>query len=216
LNILDLTNKVLVRLREDQVSTIEENATSLLVSEFVREALSVVEDARTWNVLRTSLVVVTVAGSYAYTLPNAGKSYSILYVHENTEDYDMLRAPSAQWMTHHLLTYDTQMQPRFYDINGIDSSSGDPVLNLYPVPDKEYQIDLAMKIKTAEDADETTTVLVPTYPVILAAYAMALEERGDDGGDSLSAIAGRYEQALADAITYDAALNADETVWVEE
>ena len=211
---LELVNKVLVRLREDQVATSDETTYSTLIAEFVREALSEVEDARAWNALRTTITVPTVSGSYSYSLTGAGASYEILYIHENTLDYDVGKAPSAQWMTHQLLSGADNAQPQYYDINGSDDS-GDPVINVYPVPDAVYSLDVAIKVKT-QSAVDATVILIPTLPIILRAYALALDERGDDAGDTLVAIERRYERALADATTYDAALNPDETVWYED
>ena len=45
---LQLVNKVLVRLREDQVTSVASNDYSLLVGEFVAQAASEVEDAWNW------------------------------------------------------------------------------------------------------------------------------------------------------------------------
>jgi len=61
-----------------------------------------------------------------------------------------------------------------------------------------------------EDAE--TTVL-PTRPIILLATAMAIEERGEDGGQqSINAYAAA-QSALADEIAMDAARHPEDTIW---
>lgn len=211
---LQLVNKVLVRLREDEIDDSTADTYSALIAEFVREALSEVEDAHNWNSLRTTNIVTTAANSYEYTLTGVGNGWQLLYVHEDVNDYDLQKAPTAQWMTHALLSNPQTEQPEWYDINGTDSS-GDPVVDLYPIPDGVYSVNFVIKTKT-QNAVDATVIKVPWLPVVLKAYALALDERGDDQGDTLAGVERRYSRALADAVAYDAGLNPDETVWYED
>ena len=56
---LELVNKVLIRLREDEVGSVNQTAYSKLVGEFVNDAARLVEDAWDWSALRTTLTVTT-------------------------------------------------------------------------------------------------------------------------------------------------------------
>lgn len=215
MNYLAIVNEVMLRLREDEVTSVSESSYSRLIGVFVKQALSEVEDARDWNVLRTTVQVTTAAGDYAYALASAGTSYNILCVFNDTQDYEVCKAPSAAWMTHQLLGPSVeQNQPGHYDVNGVDGS-GDPVVNFFPVPDAVYNINFNMKIKTVLSAD-TEEVYVDTLPVILKATLLAVDERGDDSGLTIDALQGQFNNALANAIAYDANLNEDETVWEVE
>ena len=209
---LDMVNKVMRRMREDEVSSVSENDYSKLVGDFVQQALSEVEDARDWNALRTTIQVTTDAVSNAYGLTSAGTSYNILCVFDDGNDREIMKAPSSAWMTHRLLSNDlTNGEPAWYDVNGVDEN-GDPAVNFYPPADGEYTINFNMKVKTvlSVDTDESP---VPWLPVVLRAQFLAIDERGDDQGVSLEALDMQYRNALADAVGYDMALNEDENCW---
>lgn len=209
---INLVNRVLIRLREDVATTVADSAYTLLIGEFVQQAADEVEDARDWNALRTTIQTVTSASNFSYSLTGAGQSFNILYVHEDTEDYDLQKAPSAQWMSHQLLDNNvTDDQPIWYDVNGQDGS-GDPVVNVFPVPDGIYNINWNLKVKTQFTADNVNSP-VPWVPIVLRATFLALDERGDDDGSSLEILQAQYTRALADAVAYDAVLNEDETIW---
>ena len=213
---LQLVNKVLIRLREDQVAAVNENFYSVLIGDFVSQALREVENAWNWNALRTTVQVNTVSGTYGYSLTDVGSGYKFYDVHEDTQDYD-LRKASYEQMNHWLLSSPQTDLPQYYDVNGVDSD-GDPVVNLYPIPDGAYTINFNMKVLTKLDDDLTgsTSIVVPWLPVQLRALELAVEERGDDQGLSLTFLQQQFEKALGDAIAYDAALHADELIWNEE
>lgn len=216
MNYLQTVNKVMRRMREAEVASVSESDYSTLVGDFVQQALSEVEDARNWNALRTTIQVDTSAVSNAYTLTDAGSSYSILHVFNDTDDGEVKRAPSSKWMTKALNSNDlTNDVPQWYDINGVDDVEYDPVVNFYPPPDGVYEINFDMKIKTTLAAD-SDVILVPWLPVVLRAQFLALDERGDDQGVSLEALDIQFRTALADAVGYDMALNEDENCWEVE
>jgi hypothetical protein len=209
---INLVNKVLIRLREDAATTVADNDYTLLIGEFVQQATSEVEDARDWNALRTTIQTITSATNFSYSLTGAGTSFNIQYVHEDTEDYDLIKAPSAQWMSHQLLDNNvTDDQPIWYDVNGQDAN-GDPVVNVFPVPDGVYNINWNLKVKTQFTADNVNSP-VPWLPIVLRATFLALDERGDSQTQSLDILQAQYIRALGDAMTYDANLNEDETIW---
>ena len=212
---LQIVNKVLVRMREAQVASVSESDYAALIGEFVQQAISEVEDARDWNALRTTVQVTTAADNFSYVLPNVGFSYNILCAWEDTIGYMIDKAESYSWMNQQLLNkYDATAQPLWYDINGVDAS-GDPVINFYPIPDDVYLINFNMKIKSilSDDADSTP---IDTLPIVLKATMLAVDERGDDAGLSLEVLEASYQTALANAVSYDAALNEDETIWEVE
>jgi hypothetical protein len=59
---LNLVNNVLRRLREDEVSSVQDNTYSKMVGDFVNDAKKFVESAWDWSALRTTLTgLVSVA-----------------------------------------------------------------------------------------------------------------------------------------------------------
>lgn len=213
MNLLALTNKVLLRLREDQVSSLSETDYGLMVADFVRQAITDVE-SYDWNVLRSTIQVNTVADDFSYVLTGAGQSFSVLDVFENSEDYVVQRAPSYAWMNHMLLSNNVASgAPRYFDFNG--ASGGDPVVNFYPVPDGVYTVNFNLAVRT-DVTDDDAAIEVPWRPVVLRALTLAIGERGDGGGLSLQSLQEQYARSLADAIALDAGNRPEETVWFEE
>jgi len=209
---LETVNEVLVRLREGQVTAIVDTEYSQLVAAFVRQANGEIEDAWDWIDLRETIQIVTQEGTLDYGLTSAGTSFRVLQVHEDTQDYDLVRAKSYAWMTSRLLTNDPELAaPQYWDWNG-RTTNGDPIANLWPIPDQPYQINFNLKIKQPL-ADDDTRILVPDLPVVLRATQLALEERGDDGGPSAPSLGQQASSALSDAIVYDTNMYYDETNW---
>ncbi len=60
---------------------------------------------------------------------------------------------------------------------------------------------------------DTDVINVPARPVTLLALAMAIEERGEDGGQQSVNAYMAGQSALADEISYDAARHPEDTVW---
>ncbi len=212
LTYLGAVNRVLVRMREAQVAAIGETEYSELVAAFVRQANSEVEDAHDWIDLRETVQLVTQEATLDYGLTGAGQSFRVLHVHEDTEDYDLRRARSYAWMNNRLLQDNPELSaPLYWDWNG-RTSNGDPIINLWPIPDKPYQVNFNVVIKQVLD-DDGKRIIVPDLPVVLRATQLALEERGDDGGPSAPSLGQQASSALADAVVYDINMYPADNVW---
>ena len=57
------------------------------------------------------------------------------------------------------------------------------------------------------------TLTVAERLVVLGAYSLALNERGEDGGTISDTAAQRFNNALVDAISQDELRTVDETTW---
>ena len=56
---LDLVNNVLRRLREDEVTTVNSNTYSKMVSDFINDAKNFVQNAWDWSQLRSTCLLYT-------------------------------------------------------------------------------------------------------------------------------------------------------------
>jgi len=216
MNYVDLVNKVLLRLRETPVSTVQgagnSNAYARLIGEFVNESKSQVEAAWDWSALRSTLTASTTNGVFNYELQNSRNSFKVLDVINDTDDIEMQYRDST-WFNREFLTADPQRgSPAFYNFNGV-SADGDTLVDIYPIPDGVYTLRFNVTLRNlplSADADE---LYIPSRPVILLATAMAIEERGEDGGQqSINAYAAA-KSALADEISLDAARHPEDTLW---
>jgi len=94
---LQLVNKVLRRLREDEVASIDQNSYSRLVGEFVNDAKRTVEDTWDWTALRTTLTVTTSDAAFNYVLNGSQNRMKILDVINDTSNWFMQYRGSS-WM----------------------------------------------------------------------------------------------------------------------
>lgn len=198
---LQLVNQVLRRLREGEVASVNQSSYSKLIGDYINESKREVEDAWQWVLLRSTIQVNTVASTFRYTLTGAGNRFRVLSVFNDTEDTQMRLAP-RDWMTKQFNgTTPQSASPDYYDFNG--SSSGEPNVDVYPIPDGVYSLNFDMVIPQADLSDDADTLTVPSWPVMLGAYAKALSERGEDGGFMFAEAVSNYQKALSDAIALD-------------
>ena len=98
-----------------------------------------------------------------------------------------------------------------FSING--TSGGLLTAQLYQKPDKVYNIDFYLLDPQDDLTEATTTLTIPEQPVILGAYALALAERGEDGGTGPTLASSRFDKVLSDFITKDSNRTLNETLW---
>ena len=209
---LQLVNKVLVRLREDTVSTVGETAYSALIGELVNDAKQLVEDAWDWSALRTTLTVTTSANVFNYNLTGSGNRATILDVVNDTTNF-FLTYKDAHWFNKIYLTTDYPVgSPYYYTFNGIDDS-GDTAVDIYPKPDGVYDLRFNVVLRTPALENDTDAVNIPTLPIIHIAFAMALRERGETGGQSAAEAYAYADRVMSDAIALDAAKHPEETIF---
>ena len=213
---LELVNKVLLRLRESTVSTVQgtgnSNTYARLIGEFVNEAKSQVEAAWDWSALRTTLTLTTTSGVFNYELNGSQNNFKVLDVWNDSDDIEM-QYKDATWFNREFLTASPQTgTPLYYNFNGV-SADGDTQVDIYPIPDAVYDLRFNITMRNLPLENDSDTVLLPTRPIILLATAMAIEERGEDGGQQSMNAYAAAQSALADEIAFDAARHPEETIW---
>ena len=213
-NYLSLVNDVLVRLREPEVTTVNENNLSKLIGKFINDSKRQVEDAYRWNALTNTLTATTAAGVFNYALVGTNHRFRVIEVYDNTNKRHLNNIPTYE-MTKYFLGGDTPQvgAPMVYNFNGVDSN-GDTQVDLFPVPDKEYQIFFNIYDPQPDLATDSATMKVPAEPVIQLAYARSLVERGEDGGLQSSEAYALFKQVLADYIAIESSRYVEEEAWV--
>ena len=209
---LQLVNRVLRRLREDEVSSVSQTSYSRLVGEFVNDAKRSVEDSYDWTALRTTLTVSTIDSVFNYTLIGSQNKMKILDVINDTSNFFMQYKPS-RWMDRAFLINDVPVgTPQFYSFNGVNAN-GDNGVDLYPKPDKVYQVRFNVVLRTHDFTADSDILAIPSSPVVQLATALGARERGETGGTSAAELFGLADRTLADAIAFDAAQHPEETIW---
>ncbi len=208
---LDLVNDVLIRMREPEVTTVNENTLSKLVGRLVNDAKRQVEDAYAWNALTDTLIIETTANTYGYVLTGSGTRFKVIDAQDNTNK-SVINPLSTKLMSQYLLNNTSPGNPMYYNFNGIHST-GDTKVDFYPVPNAGLTLYFNLYIPQAELTSDTATMLVPKEPVVLGAFARALVERGEDGGLTATEAYGLYKSSLADAIAIESSRYVEEETW---
>jgi hypothetical protein len=208
---LELVNDVLIRMREPEVSTVNENTLSKLVGKLVNDAKRQVEDAYSWNALTNTLIIETVADTYGYVLNSSGTRFKVIDAQDITNK-STINPISTKLMSQYLLNNSNTGSPTYYNFNGIHTT-GDTKVDFYPVPTAGLTLYFNLYIPQAELTSDSNTLLAPKEPVVLGAFARALVERGEDGGLNSSEAYGLYKASLADAIAIESSRYIEEEIW---
>jgi hypothetical protein len=212
MNYIQLVNSVLKRLRETEVSSVNDNAYSKLIGEFVNDAKRNVEDAYNWNALTDTLTAVTAVDIFNYVLVGSGQRFRVIDVLNDTSNTEVLGA-TTRWMNQQFLINDIQKgSPSYYNFNGVDAN-GDTQVDLFPIPNGVYNVRFNVILPQPIMTTDATVLKVPYEPVIFLAYAKALAERGEDGGLASNEAYGLYKQSLADAIALESGRYGEESEW---
>ena len=212
---LDVVNNVLKRLRERTVSTVNESTYSTLIATLVNDAKETVENAWSWSGLRNTLTATTTEDTFNYELNGTLNRLTVLDVVNDTADHFMHYRTAHQFNNFFLNSQNpTKGTPLYYSFNGI-STDGDTQIDIYPIPDGVYELRFNVVLRTDDVTNDSDTFAIPTKPIELLTYAMAVEERGEDGGINPVSAYARANNALQDAISLDAAKHPEETIWYE-
>ena len=209
---LEIVNNVLRRMREEEVSSVNENTYSKMVGDFVNDAKRLVEVAWDWAGLRTTVVVTTAEDVTSYVLTGSKDNINTLDVINDTSNVFMQYRPVAWFNDKYYNQAEVKGTPEYYTFDGLDSN-GDTQITVYPKPDGVYSLRFNSILRNDDLTENTDELSIPYMPVIHLAVALLARERGETGGTSTPeyfAIADKY---LSDAIAMDAQKHPDETVW---
>jgi len=214
---LSLTNDLQERLREDETAAVSTNTYSALLSQFVNQAKREIEDAHDWSSLKTVLTVTTSASTATYTITGSNERSRVYtknkVIYDSTNKSKLIPITAEYLHTNTYLVNSVQeAPPQYYIMSGI--SSGELQITFYPTPAGTYTIKLPMVVPQADFTTGSTTLTVPAWPVFLRAYALALAERGEDGGTTTGEAGTQAWLALNQAITTDTGNSTDaDIIW---
>ena len=208
---LNLVNAVLRKLREDEVSTVSETDYSRLVGDFVNDALATVEASWDWSCLRSTFMLTTAVDQSTYSLTDFGQRSEVMSIYNTSNGAELTRR-HKEYIIQKQYQSTANGKPSYYSLTGTDSN-GDIKIQLHPRPDaiQSYAVNAVVRDGyLSEDADNT---LLPHQPIIQLAFAYALRERGETGGQSAMEQEMIAKQDLSNAIALDGANQADELVF---
>lgn len=209
---LELVNEILLRLRERQVTSVNANDYSRLIGVFVNQAREIVENSWEWSALRTTLSATTSEDVFNYVLTGSQNRITVLDVINDTQNKFMTYKTASQFNKYFNTDDPAKSAPCDYSFNGIDAN-GDTQVDVWPIPDGTYELRFNVVKRTVELEDNADVMTIPHAPVVAMAYALAVEERGEDGGMSSTNAYVLANRLLSDAIALDAGKHPEELVW---
>jgi hypothetical protein len=211
LTYLEVVNRVLRRLRENEVSTVNETPYSKLIGDLVNVVKAEIEDSWDWSALRDTMTIVTTPALFNYVLTSAGTRFRVLDVINDTDNI-FIEQRTATWFDQQFLMASEGQRgsPIYYNFNGVDSN-GDIQVDLFPIPDAVYDIRMNMIIPQAELVQDSTRVLIPGTLLVEGVLARAISERGEDGGYLEQQE--RFNTMWSNLIAFESAYRPDEVTW---
>lgn len=214
---LQLINRVLRGLREQQVSDLTADYT-LLIGQLVNEAKEEVENAWKWKALRTDITFSTVSGTQDYNLGTGGVGSGGTTTQRSELLYDERRSPML-YVTqsgyerrmsevgrelHKDWIIGADMDNTIPSTFSIVRSSTGITVSIYPKPNGAYTMAGRFYIPQDELDTATDVLSVPAEPVWRRALALAASERGAGMGEDVAKLEARADRVLWDAITREA------------
>ena len=218
----ELINEVLIRLREETISSDWSGAIndSTVVSDYhkvigalVNDAKRSIESYHDWMTLRETADIATVDGTKNYSL-SSGQEFKVIDVVNNATGNQLVQVSKA-YLNRTRYPTDPTGEPHYYGFNGADASNNLKV-DLSPVPTEVQTISFDI-VKYQDVLTNASTLLkIPSKPVILGAFARAVSERGEDGGTQSSLAAQEAGAAISQAVIMDSGNAQYETDWYME
>lgn len=210
---LQIVNSVLKRLREDAVDTVEFNDYSSLIGAFVNDAKSQIEKSHSWSALRSTKLINTTSGISEYSVTGSGSHPIIKAIVNHTSNSDITFRDMDFFNRVYYRGQILTGSPSYFTRIGVDGS-GDIKIKLYPQPDAVYALRVDGVYAQNDLSADADVLLIPYNPVVQLAYAMALRERGESGGQSAQEQMIYADRILSDYIAIDANYFPTETAYV--
>lgn len=233
MNYKEMVNEVLVRMREDEVTSVtdpDNDPQQKIICKFVNDSMNRVARSHTWNAFRKVWVVDLAHGVNKYILSSGAENsaiYSVTDVNKRA-----LQEVSARRWAQYKSTYGS---PSYYHVGSVENH--ELAITLFPTPDsshgdggnsEEYTV-AQFGLMTFNDPTKTLIVTgfaqphnlvndddlitIPTDPIIQYALAYGHSERGEAGGQSVMELFGIAKSSLSDAISWDVNNSTSEYLW---
>jgi hypothetical protein len=207
---LQIVNRVLRRLREQEVESLTSTTYATLIADLVNEVKRDVENSWNWSALRTTLTATTAPDLFNYVLTGTGTTFRILDAINDTTNTYIENRPGSWFDRQFLMATVQKAAPAYYNFNGVNAN-GDTQVDIFPIPDGIYDLRFNVILPQADLVLATDALQIPAPLVIEGTIARAISERGEDGG--FQEQEQRFRSMLADYIAIEAGQRPDETVW---
>ena len=219
MNLLNLYNKVLDRLREERINSaiIGTNPYYNSIGGHIEDAQRQVENAWQWSQLRQIDEIVVAQGQTNVVLPDSADNNYVIQRILIKENGAWLRWISddqlALWNSNVNQVPIQENYPGYYATGLQDPTTGNQTIDIYQPPDMSYTLRVTSWHNQDPLVSADDILKVPSLPVYTLATALASRERGEVGGAPTSALFEQAQAHLSDAIAYDSARYPEELDW---
>jgi hypothetical protein len=218
MNFLDLHNQVLMRLRENTITSdqVGSDPYTRVIGTHINDAKNTVENAWDWSHLRNQDLFQFTNGIAATPIPgSADRNYKFSSI-LNRDTGQFLNYVTPEWIKRAYADYDnnpTENGVPYYFTPWYTASDGNDQFIVYPPPDDTYNLMVDHIANQPLLVNHDDILKVPSLPVYTLATAMAARERGEVQGLSVSELFAIATAALSDAIAIDSAKHPEDTIW---
>lgn len=198
---LEVINKVKVLLREDAATTSTDDEYTTMLAQFVDHALEVVQGSWDWSFLWLSGTETTSTSITELDDLGITPTCTIKWIYNSTDKVEMIQWPYSR-IIQETLNGASSSTPMYYATDIVAASSGYKNIYIYPTPTTSTLIYYQAYVPQVISSD-STYLAVDDAPVVWLAYAMALEERGEDGGATYQRAMVMHQETLGTAISRD-------------
>ena len=209
---LEIVNDVLIALRDDQVTTVNQDVHTQLIARFVNDAKVQCEAATDWSALGTEEIVVVPAGTEKLSIAGSANRIKIDYVLNVTNDNVLIQRSRRAMQVQALKGQVPVGIPGNWCNNGVDTY-GDAVVQISPTPAVTTSLAVVGFQRTGQLVADTDMLLIPDVPVRDLAIALAVRERGEVNGQTAAEYFEIAKRTLSDAVAFDSARNDSEDDW---
>jgi hypothetical protein len=221
LTLLQIVNRVLRRLREEEVAAYNTTAYSTHITDVINQVKNEIEASWYWHALRDTFSVPCTDQVSHYALTNAGANAEIIDGWNTATGQQLARGTNRSFNSKFFGTGSSAIQtgsPTEFLPAGVDTNL-DLAVDVWPIPVTGYLDTLKFNVYVPQDdlAASATVPLVPQEVLIEETIARMLVERGEEGaqpaapGDTFL-----RRDLLAAAILRDGGTDATEWDWETE
>ena len=224
-----LLNRAFILTGEPQIASATTEVTDseqLLYAEAANEIKEEVEAAHNWRALRQTVTVslasvnsgtITEANEKSRVLriqdPRRGEEVPLVFdVTDSTQPTRLIELDLPDLLYRREMDPNTTADPCYF---ALDNSSGDVLkLEVYPTPADTRSIKLMMiipqdRLDAGDSTDLATNIKIPVRPIVMGLVRFIMEERGEELGINSMYSEQKWQTALQDAISLDAAEQGD-------
>ncbi len=235
---LEMVNEVLVRMREDEITSVNDpdnDPQQKIVCKFVNDARRFVDKSHTWNAQRKIWIVDLGFDVSGYTIPDSNESASVYTVRWGGTS-NCLNEVNERWISRQKkqlgkpmyyapsFSDNNELTVRFWPVPGEDYVGSSAGVSEYAAGDyteAEYGGAIGSDVNilmegykvSAPMKNDDDLIRLPIDPVMYYALAYASRERGEIGGQGSTELFQLANQYLSDAIAWDVNNSDKEYVW---